>query len=200
MEGLGLSAADYLDAEKKLLPKGPAWEVDDTFFEKTLTLAALEFARVDGDILKLVDESDPRTASITLRDWFHQWGIPDECLKALTDADLETFRRVLITKITTQGYTFEQFVYLIGQTLGYTSTSVGTYDPFTVSSFVNQRLCDDEWKRWFMTITADSTNVKYFIASSRVDNPLALWGDQLFECLVKSLAPAHLGVIFQYGK
>jgi uncharacterized protein YmfQ (DUF2313 family) len=194
-----MTAQDYLGAERKLLPRGPAWDVDGTFFGKMLELAAREFARIDADILRLVSEADPRTASVTLLDWFEQWGIPDECLKALGSEDLEAYRQVLLAKITTQGWTFEEFVRLIGATLNYSSVEIGTYDAFTVQSRVDQRVYSDAWKHWFMTVTADRTNVKMLTVDGRANMPLATWGDTLFECLVKSLAPAHLGVVFQYG-
>lgn len=198
--GLGHSASDYLQILKALLPKGPAWELEDKcFFNKMLEIAASEFARVDADILKLIDESDPRTASVTLADWFYQWGIPDDCLKQYSQATLEEYRNVLVTKIATQGYTFGELVSLIGSSMGYSAVSIENFNTFTVRSRVNQRLYGPDWKNYFMTITVDRTNVRYFRANTRVDNPLAIWGDQLFECEIKSLAPAQSGVIFQYG-
>ena len=100
--GLGHSASEYLQIFKALITKGTAWELEDKcFFNKMLEIAALEFARVDADILKLIDESDPRTASVTLADWFYQWGIPDDCLKQYSQATLEEYRNVLVTKIAT---------------------------------------------------------------------------------------------------
>lgn len=111
-----------------------------------LEIAASEFARVDADILKLIDESDPRTASVTLTDWFYQWGIPDDCLKQYSQASLEEYRNVLVTKIATQGYTFGELVSLIGSSMGYSAVSIENFDTFTVRSRVNQRLYTPDWK------------------------------------------------------
>lgn len=145
--GLGYSASDYLQILKALLPKGPAWDLEDEcFFNKMLEIAASEFARVDADILKLIDESDPRTASVTLTDWFYQWGIPDDCLKQYSQASLEEYRNVLVTKIATQGYTFGELVSLIGSSMGYSAVSIENFDTFTVRSRVNQRLYTPDWK------------------------------------------------------
>lgn len=196
----GYSAEDYYSAEKKLLPPGPAWELPDScFFMKMLDLAALEFARLDADIARLIAESDPRTASVTLQEWFYQWGIPDDCLAAVSGADIELWRKVLIAKICTQGLAFGELVKLIGQALDYSRTEIGTFPVYTVASRVDKRIYGSRWRDWFMTITVDGTNVQRFRANTRVSQPLAMWGDQIFECLVKSLAPCHCGIIFQYG-
>ena len=61
MGRVSFTTDNYYAAMKKLLPKGPAWELEDsTFFMKMLYLAALEFARLDADISKMIDESDPQ--------------------------------------------------------------------------------------------------------------------------------------------
>ncbi len=99
MAGLNHSASEYLQALRLLLPPGPAWQLDEScYFVKLLELAAREFARIDADITNLIRESDPRTASVTLFNWFDEWGVPEECLKAYSDASLEDYRNVLVTK------------------------------------------------------------------------------------------------------
>ena len=123
MGRVSFTTDNYYDAMKKLLPQGPAWELEDnTFFMKMLYLAALEFARLDADISKMIDESDPQSASVTLLDWFHQWGIPEEC--RAEDDDLEVLRTELLIKIRTLGLTFQELVYLIGQSCGYSETKI----------------------------------------------------------------------------
>ena len=198
---LGYSADDYYQAMKALLPKGPAWELEDSApLMQMLYVAAQEFARIDADILTLVKESDPRTASVTLSDWFDDWGIPDECLKLLDSAGLDEYKRTLVTKISTLGYSFGELVELIATSLGYENVSLDTFETFTVGSTVDKAMYDDRWITYFMTITVDKYNAKFFLSDWSVEKPLAEWGDQLFECLVKSLAPCHANVIFLYGK
>ena len=201
MDGLGFTARQYYGALKQLLPPGPAWEElgDASWTMKVLAILADELARIDADMVTLVNESDPRTASATLSEWFYEWGIPDECLAAVSGADIELWRKVLIAKICTQGLAFGELVKLIGQALDYSRTEIGTFPVYTVASRVDKRIYGSKWRDWFMTITVDGTNVQRFRADTRVSQPLAMWGDQIFECLVKSLAPCHCGIIFQYG-
>lgn len=200
MAGLNHSASEYLQALKFLLPPGPAWQLDDNcFFVKMLELASREFARIDEDIEALIKESDPRTASVTLNQWFKEWGIPDDCLKAYSEATLEDYRNVLVTKYVTQGYTFSELVALIGKTLGYSDVSINNFKIFKVNSRVNERVYSPKWSNWFMAITVNKVNERKFLTTSRVSERLSKWGDTLFECLVKTLAPCHTDVIFQYG-
>ena len=201
MGGLNHSSSEYFQALKLLLPPGPAWKLDENcYFVKLLELAAREFARIDADIEALIREGDPRTASVTLTDWFDEWGVPDECLKSYSDASLEDYRNVLVTKYATQGYTFSELVKLIGKTLGYSEVSIDNFKIFRVTSRVNERVYSPRWSNWFMTITVNKINERKFLTTSRVSARLAQWGDVLFECMIKNLAPCHTDVIFQYGE
>ena len=200
MAGLTHSPREYFQALKLLLPPGPAWDLDDNcFFIKMLNLASREFARIDADIGTLIREADPRTASVTIPDWFKHWGIPDTCLKAYTDATLEDYRKVLVTKYATQGFTFTELVEVIGQALGYSHVCISNFNVFKVNSRVFERVYSPKWSNWFLTITVDKNNSRHFLSTSRVSERLEEWGDVLFECLIKQLAPCHVDVIFQYG-
>lgn len=201
MAELGRTADEYQLALKKLLPKGPAWELDDSsFFIKMLQLAALEFARIDADIIRLINESDPRTAEVTLSEWFHQWGIPDECITLYGEDDITTYVQALIAKISTQGLTFIELLQILATSLGYSVVELGNYEPFTVDSTVDKRLYSEDWIYFVRMITVDEIPVRDFTADSTVNRALAEWGNQLWECMVKALAPAHLSLIFQYGE
>ncbi len=199
MGKLTYTASDYLAGLRALLPHGPAWDLgDDALVTRLLDTFACELARIDADIARLVEESDPRTASATLSDWFDEWGIPDDCLKLLTDATTETYRKVLILKITTMGMTFEELVAAIASVLGY-DASIGDTSVFTVASTVDDAIYGVAWRLAALIQVADETTVDFFTADDRVSMALAEWGDDLWECLVTSLAPAHINVIFQYG-
>ncbi|MDY6471403.1 MAG: hypothetical protein SPK70_10085, partial [Succinivibrio dextrinosolvens] len=71
----GFTVSEYQSALKKLLPQGPAWEDElSDLMVAVIDLASREFQRIDHDISQLIDESDPRTASVTISDWFKEWG------------------------------------------------------------------------------------------------------------------------------
>lgn len=196
---LGYTKEQYYQALKKLLPQGPAWELtDDSVFLKMLEVASCEFARIDADIARLIKESDARTANVTLSEWFYQWGIPDNCLKLLPDATTEKYRAVLVSKISSLGSSFGELVQLISNALGYKNVNIKTFKTFKTTSTVDARVYDDRWVNWFMAVTLEKGNIHIFQVSDRSNERLRDWGDELFECLIKSFAPAHCSVIFQY--
>ena len=195
----GFSADEYLCALKKLLPYGPAWEDEQSeLMQAVLYLTAKELQRIDTDLARLIDESDPRTASVSLSQWFYEWGIPDDCLKMLEDVSVEQYRSRLIVKIRTLGLTFQELLSVIAQISGIESVTAGRVTPFSVNSTVNDRIYGPNWIHAVLVITASTDGVKYFTADSCVDEHLAQWGNELFECLVRSVAPAHKVIVFQY--
>lgn len=200
MAKLIYSSDNYLQGMLELLPKGPAWELDDNnLLYRLMRVCADEFARIDMDIAQLIEESDPRTASMTLQDWFDEWGIPDECLKLLQNPTTEDYRKVLLLKITTLGLTFEELVKVIAAYLGY-NASIGDTDIFTVKSLCDAHIYDASWRNTALIVSADATSVDLFKVTDRVSKRLAEWGDDLWECLITSLSPAHCNVIFKYGE
>ena len=160
---------------------------------------AIELARIDAKADKVLDEADPRTSFDLLEHWFTDWGIPSACLSALSDPTLEEKRRELNAKILSGSSLTAQFFKDMAETLGYEAEIV-TYSAFTVNDSVDKGLYGTEWN------TAYSMGVKVKAISAQrifnttwtVDQPLSVWGDRLFECLMRELIPAHVTAIFEY--
>ena len=197
--GLGYTSEQYMGALQKLLPQGPAWELEgNDFLYKVLELASLEFARIDNDILMLIREASPETCSVTFDDWCHQWGIPDKCLLDV-DADLDLYRTLLCLKIYSQGYSFVECINMICNALGFETVSLYTNTLHTVSSPMNTGLYDSQWGLQIIIHTEDETSITYFRTTSSAQRRLAEWGIEVFECIVKSFAPCWAKVVFSYG-
>lgn len=197
--GLGYTSEQYMGALQKLLPHGPAWELEgNEFLYKVLELASLEFARIDNDILMLIREASPETCSVTFDDWCHQWGIPDKCLLDV-NADLDLYRTLLCLKIYSQGYSFVECINMICNALGFETVSLYTNTLHTVSSPMNTGLYDSQWGLQIIIHTEDETSITYFRTTSSAQRRLAEWGIEVFECIVKSFAPCWAKVVFSYG-
>jgi len=197
--GLGYTSEQYMGALQKLLPQGPAWELEgNEFLYKVLELASLEFARIDNDILMLIREASPETCSVTFDDWCHQWGIPDKCLLDV-NADLDLYRTLLCLKIYSQGYSFVECINMICNALGFETVSLYTNTLHTVSSPMNTGLYDSQWGLQIIIHTEDETSITYFRTTSSAQRRLAEWGIEVFECIVKSFAPCWAKVVFSYG-
>lgn len=150
-------------------------------------------------MVSILDEADPRTSSEMLAEWFEDWGVPSDCIKAILDPTREMMRQELIAKITSnQGLTAGFFENLAG-VLGY-DAKVTTFKEFTCASTCDYALYDERWRNTFVLgiSFSEDGNIKHFETTWAVDQPLATWGNALLECLIRALAPAHVTVIFMY--
>lgn len=194
------SVDDYDKSLDRLLPRGPIWQrTPGSVLDSILHAIAQELARVDAQADRVLEEADPRTSFDLLQQWFTDWGIPSACLAALADPTLEEKRRELITKITSSRSLTAQFFRDVAETLGYEADIV-TYSAFTVRDTADKSLFGTEWNTAYaMGITVrTSSEQRLFNTTWTVDQPLAVWGDRLFECLMRELVPAHVTAIFEY--
>lgn len=194
------SEKDYEQCIEQLLPRGPIWKRRHGSILDSLVFSfARELTRVDRKIDSILNESDPRTSLDMLSEWFIDWGIPSECLAALSDPTQEEMRQELITKITSNRSLTAQYFKDIAETLGY-EAEIETYSAFTVASPANKKLFGTEWNTSYaMGIRVRSNaSSKLFTTQWTADQSLAIWGDRLFECIMRTLVPAHVTAIFEY--
>ena len=87
----------------------------------------------------------------------------------------------------------------MAESFGY-EAEVITYSAFTVKDTVNKALFGTEWNTAYaMSISVRAvSSQRLFNTTWTVDQPLAVWGDRLFECLMRELVPAHVTAIFEY--
>ncbi len=198
---MALTERDYSKLLSDLLPRGPIWDRSSgTAFDALLYASAKEFARVDSEIETIFTESDPRTSSRLIQQWFDDWGVPSACLSAFADPTLEQIRQELIAKITSNSGLTARFFIELSQALGY-QVEIETFTPYDVTCLVDAGLYGDDWTTVFvMNIhVASDTDLSIFDATWSVDQPLAVFGESVLECVIRSLIPAHTDVIFSYG-
>lgn len=75
---------------------------------------------------------------------------------------------------------------------------VEEYDIHTCESSCVAPLCDEPW-RWIWTVRAPETTVHEFSCMSGCSEPLATWGNELLECIIRQANLAHTHVLFAYG-
>lgn len=196
------SKEDYQRALYLLLPHGPAWprEADGSTSQAFLEWAASELAILDTAARALYDEADPRTAETMLDVWLAEWALPNACMKKFgqTDFPRDQLRTMLLAQIGTWGLTSTEAINFIGRVYG-KDVDVQNVQPFTVASTVDRRLYDQSWRVYVVIVSiSDGDRAQYFDCSWTCDQPLARWGDSLFECSVEQVIPAHLWPMFSY--
>ena len=190
------TAEHYLRQLQALLPLGDAWpREDDATLTQFLYGLAEEFARIDGRGEVLIDESDPRTTIEMLPDWERAFSLPDPCTQQVDT--IQERHDVLHEKVTRIGGQSRQYFIDVAERLGFDIT-ITEFSPFTVISDVNHPLYDTDW--WFAwQVNAPEETVRCMTVLSGVEEPLCDWGNEILECVINRLKPAHTHVLFSYG-
>lgn len=190
------TAEQYAGALRGLVPPGRIWpESLDSHLSLLLLGVAEEFVRLEQRGHDLVDEADPRTTTEMLADWEAMAGLPDDCHGL--GATLEARRAELVARLTSQGSLSRAFYIGIAAQLGFTVTSIDEFTPSAPGPGGLGYSGNDWWFVWRVNV-ADSGGVTYFTCDSLCDERLAEWGDQVLECLLNRLKPAHTRLLVAF--
>lgn len=208
----------YTKLLKKLLPLGRAW---DDIREDALNLfpgLATEFCRVQDRASDLLDEIDPGTSTNLLTDWEMLLGLPDECTP--DNVDLNERRQQARQKLAAVGGISAAFYEQVAENLGFEAfvsdahpfrvgrSRVGDalYNPFVeerdvfkVGGFtVGQPLVAWKWDFCFV-VNVEATVIEAFaVGQNTVGQPLVNFGNDLLECTIAKLKPAHTCSFFTF--
>lgn len=193
---MGLSA-EYRDQLIALQPPGLALPRGlESTWAKLLHAIADELARAEVRAGQLRDETDIRTTSELLADWERVAGLPDPCVAATQT--LAERREALVQRLVNLGGQSRQFFIDLAARLGYTVT-IAEPKPFRVNvNAAGDPLYADEWS-FVWQVQAPAGIVRDFrVNENAVGDALRSWGDELLECVVGRLKPAHTLVQFSY--
>lgn len=192
------TADEYKELLKALLPPGRLWDAlreSGSLADDLLAAKAEELARVDRRCDDLLDNADPRTATELLPDIERVMGLPDPCVGELPT--IQQRRDAIMGKIGNVGGQSRAYFIALAARLGYTVT-ITEFQPFTCETGCDQPICDEDW--WFVwRVNAPETTIIEFTCMSPCTEPLRAWGNELLECAIRALAPAHTHVLFGYG-
>jgi uncharacterized protein YmfQ (DUF2313 family) len=192
-----MDAESYLRQLQALLPPGAAWPREDSAtLTQTLWALAAEFARVDGRAATLRDEADPLTTFELLIDWERAFGLPAPCMDGVSQT-LQQRRNALVAQVTGIGDQSRQYFIDLAASAGF-SISITEFEPWNVGMAVNLPIYGTLW-RFAWQVNAPETTVEQFTVLSGVGEALQSWGNELLECLISRLKPAHTTVLFAYS-
>ncbi|CAG0967080.1 hypothetical protein MTYP_01052 [Methylophilaceae bacterium] len=193
---MALSTNDYLQQLRGLLPPGPAWPRDaDSLLTKLLTAIAEEFARVDNRIDDLIDEADPRTTLEMLADWERLCGLPDTCTGPLVG--LQARRDAVVARLTMLGGQSAAFYKALAASIGY-DIEVTEETVHTCLSDCMAPVNGQPWRFVWNVTVAQADTPRILTCMDECTTPLQVWGDELLECVINRVKPAHTLVRFIY--
>ncbi len=144
------TVAEYLEALQALLPEGPAWTREPANLTELLHALAVEPARVDQRVRDLLEESDSRTATELLDEYFREAQLPGPCDAPVT---LKEKREYLHAHRLGFGDPNQQFWIDLLEALTLTGVVLtNRHLPFTAGSVVGSPLSNDEWQFTFALV------------------------------------------------
>jgi uncharacterized protein YmfQ (DUF2313 family) len=171
---------DYKKQLQSLLPPGVLWQSQvDSAFANLLDALAEELARIDARAENLLLEAYPDTSVELLPDWERVAGLPHACTGELST--LQQRHNALMGVLTIERSLSRAFFINIAARMGFTITIT------ELPNFV-----------WQINAALD-VNAVYFRASVSVaGDPLVQSLNNLLECVMQALKPAHTSVTFNY--
>lgn len=193
------SLEQYQDHLFNLMPRGLAWTRESNSSIAKLILAiAVELSRVDARVADLLREAYPGTTFELLEDWERVCGLPEPCEGAPTT--LQARRDAILRKLLRPVGQSRQFFIDIAARVGFTIT-IFEPRPFLAGIGRAGDRCYDETWRYAWYVNGPEVTITDFRAGISVaGDPLRFWGNELLECIISRLKPAHTHVIFAYGE
>ena len=192
------NADDYLWQFQRLLPRGLIWQrAWGTFQAEHLLTLMPTWVRLHGRANDLIAETFPCSTTELLVEWERSLGLPDACTGPLDT--LQQRQAAVCTKFRARGGQSVAYYQQVAEGLGYAIT-IEQFAPFRVGlNRVGDRLYGQDWANAWR-VNAPETAVTYFRAgASRVGEGLRSWGNELLECAIRAIAPAHTVVVFGYA-
>src|SRR5262245_26006811 len=195
----GFTADDYAQVMADLLPWGWAWARDpESVLMLTIAGLAVEYSRVHARDCDLLAESYPGTALETLTDWERICGLPDPCTGPL--GTIQERRMAVLAKLASRGGQSRQYYIDVAAALGFHIT-IQEFKPFRVGvNRAGDHLAGIEWLfYWRVTSWEQNQRIIAFRTGQSVTRErLRTWGNNILECLIRGVAPAHTIVQFAY--
>lgn len=182
-----------------LQPHGEAWSRDvRSNFARLWYALGFGLARAEERGANVIDEADPRTTAELLSEWEAALGLPDNCLPV---PETEAQRRALITarSVGVISASPEYFV-LLAESIGVAITVVeGSSTPSRVNETSIGDSLEDEQGDFVWTVFAPQTQRTLArVDEARIGDSLETYGNELLECVLRQVTPAHTYIRFAY--
>lgn len=193
------TAIEYLRLLQSLLPKGAAWNRDESsVLTQFLHGQAEEFSRADERSDDLLDEIKIDIVSELITDYEIDFSLPDECSDPAET--LIERRNIIHTKLISLGQQDKQYFIDLAAALGYEIT-ITEHKPFWAGVGAAGDPCGDQDVIFHWTVNAlYGADTIYFVAGSgAAGDPLVRYPAlTLLECTIKKYKPGHTTVSFVY--
>lgn len=191
--------ADYRDQLIALLPPGAAWSAEPGSTRwRFLDALAAEFARVDGRMGDLLEESDPRTAVELLGEWATLTGEPDPCEGPSPTAAAMRARAIRV--LTGRGGQSIPYLVSLASSLGYAISIREHRCSRAGEAQAGDEAAPPNVPFHFHVDAPPEITVEAIAGEARAGEPLWWRGAARLECALRRAKPAHARIHFTYGR
>jgi len=193
-----LTSADYLRAFQALMPRGRVWPRDpDAVQTQVFTGLNQVYARNTARANYLLVDSFPATTYELLPEWESALGLPDPCAGA--SPTVQQRRAQVAARLANSGGQSAAYYIGFAAKLGYGIT-VTNFAPFRCGqSNCGQQLGNADWFFTWAVNAPLNTVVRFTAGQSAAGEPLGSWNNNVLECELKAVAPAHTVLQFRYS-
>jgi uncharacterized protein YmfQ (DUF2313 family) len=192
-------APDGLYAEQALalLPTGPAWPKEPgSVLHKLVSGLSDRFLAVHRRACDLLREMAPISTVELLPDWERVLGLPDDC--ASVPVTLNERRGAVLQRWRAMGGQSRAYFVEVARALGF-DILVEEFRPFQIGTGRAGDAIDGLLWRFAWRVLGPETTQRFFRASEGgAGEPLSVFGNEILECVIGRLKPAHTIVHFAY--
>ncbi len=192
-------ATAYRAQLQALLPTGAAWTREEgAVLTKLLDAWALEYARAEARVERLLLEMDPRTAYELLPEWETALGLPDPCTAAATTVSarqLAAWRKLVYPAGQTPA-----FYIALAASIGFT-IEIHEFDPDVddYDASLASEVAAGRWRYIWRVHVLNAGDWTYFRFGDEMGGRFRDGDSALdLECIITAAKPAHTHVIFSY--
>lgn len=191
------SKEDYRDGLLRLMPRGRIWRRDPgSVLAALATGLGNALQRLDAAAQTLLVDAFPATTDQLLPEWEKSLGLPDPC--AGQTPTIQQRRAQVLARFANTGGQNVAFLTTFAKNLGY-DIEITQYTPFRVGqNTAGQALNSADWA-YAWTVNSPQLTATFFRTGvSAVGEPLVVWGNDVLQCELIRVAPAHTTLLFAY--
>jgi uncharacterized protein YmfQ (DUF2313 family) len=191
------SATDYLAQFQRLLPRGRVWHRGVGLVQDADLLTLMPaWVRLHLRLNDLIAQIFPCTTTELVPEWEASLGLPDPCTGPLPT--LQQRQAAVCAKFKARGGQTKAYFIAVAASLGYT-IEITEFAPFRAGQ---NRAGDPDYGAdwayaWRVSAIAD-TIWEFSAGASSAGEPLRAWGNEVLECALRAVAPAHTVLQFAY--
>lgn len=196
MSAPNYSAADYLRALQALLPRGRVWPRDPDA-KQTAVLSGFTpcFETLTARANHLLVDAFPASTYELLPEWESTLGLPDPCAGEAPTTQ-QRVAQVVARLVASGGQSIRYFT-AVAAALGYAIT-ITQFVPSRFGKRFGTAFGGTAWA-FAWQVNAPTFTINQLQFGGSFGTPFASWGNNVLQCELQRLAPAHTTVSFSYS-